>query len=163
MQIFVDMRVSENTLKWLLRFYPPLLLQRIWVKKFEKGFTGAEVKISKSILNINYNRSIFGGSIFSATDAFHPILFHELLANRGIRTVIWVKRSEIEFIKPAYKNLYFKINITEAEILDICTKLSEFGKLLQQNTIEIYDKEQQLCALVKNEVYIRYLHSKPNN
>lgn len=143
-----------------MRFYPPLFLQRIWIKEFEKGFTGVEVKISRSILNLNYNRSIFGGTIFSATDAFHPVLFHELLLKRGIKTKIWVKRSEIEFVKPAYKNLYFKINITEADISRICSTLSEFGKLLQPSTIEICDKDGSLCALVKNEVYIRYLQDK---
>jgi len=143
-----------------MRFYPPLFLQRVWVKKFEKGFTGVEVKISKSILNINYNRSIFGGTLFSGVDPFHPILYHELLSRLGFKTTIWVKRSEIEFIKPAYKNLNFKINITEIEISKICDTLKEFGKVLQPNTIEIFDETGQLCAIVINEIYIRYLQDK---
>jgi hypothetical protein len=154
------MRVSENTLKWLMRFYPPLFLQRIWVKKFYAGFTGVEVKIAKSILNINYNRSIFGGTIFNGVDPFHPILYHEILSRRGYKTTIWVKRAQIEFIKPAYKHLYFKINIPEIEISKICDNLKEFGKVLHPNTIEIHDQSGQLCALVTNEIYIRYLQDR---
>jgi acyl-coenzyme A thioesterase PaaI-like protein len=70
------MVVSEKTLKWIMRFYPPLLLQRIWVIGFDKGFKGVSVKISKSLLNRNYNGSIFGGTIFAAADPFYPVLFN---------------------------------------------------------------------------------------
>ncbi len=62
------MVVSENVLKWALRFYPPLLFQRIWVIRFEKDFKGVSVKINKSLINNNYNNSIFGGTIFAAAD-----------------------------------------------------------------------------------------------
>lgn len=154
------MHVSENTLKWLMRFYPPLLLQRVWVKRFYKNFEGVEVKVAKSLLNINYNKSIFGGTIFNAADPFHPILYHELLSRKGLKTKIWVKRSEIEFVKPAYKNLFFKIEISASELSIICDKLKEFGKVLQTNKIEILDQDGQLCALVTNEIYIRYLENK---
>ena len=50
-RIFTDMVISENMLKWGMRFYPPLFFQRIWVKKFDKGFSGVHVKIFKSFLN----------------------------------------------------------------------------------------------------------------
>ena len=57
------MLVSENVLKWALRFYPPLLFQRIWVIRFTKGFRGVRVKVNRSLINNNYNNSIFGGTI----------------------------------------------------------------------------------------------------
>ena len=47
-----------------------LLVQRIWVQGFDKGFKGVSVKVSKSILNKNFNNSIFGGTIFAAADPF---------------------------------------------------------------------------------------------
>src|ERR1700712_82671 len=110
------MVVSERLLKWAIRFYPPLLLQRIWVVKFDKGFLGAEVKIIKSILNKNYNNTIFGGTLFAAADPFYPLLFYQALVGKGYKIKIWSKSSEIKFIKPGTTNLHFKINITNSNI-----------------------------------------------
>ena len=79
------MKVSEKTLKWVMRFYPPFFFQRIWVQRFHPGFTGVDVKISKSLLNRNYNASIFGGTIFAAADPFYALLFDQLFRRRGDR------------------------------------------------------------------------------
>jgi len=152
------MVVSERALKWAMRLYPPLFLQRIWVKKFEKGFTGVHVKVNRSLLNINYNRSIFGGSIFSAADPFYPILFHEVLRRKGYKTRIWVKRCEVDFIKPGHGDLYFRIGITEADINEVCNTLDAGNKFIKFYPIEIFDKDRQLCTRVLSEIYIRLLN-----
>ena len=83
------MVVSENTLKWLMRLYPPLLFQRIWVRGFDKGFKGVRVRVIKSIFNKNYNGSIFGGTIFAAADPFYPVLFDRVLNNGDRKLKIW--------------------------------------------------------------------------
>lgn len=140
-----------------MRIYPPLLLQRIWVRKFHKGFTGVSVKIARSILNINYNRSIFGGTIFCAADPFYPILFHEILLRRGYKTRIWVKHTEVDFIKPGRTALYLEIRLSMEDIEEVCTVLQSGNKFLKTYSTEVSDKNGQLCALVKNEIYIRHL------
>src|ERR1700748_886149 len=107
------MVVSENLLKWAMRLYPPLFFQRIWVVKFSKGFKGVHVKISKSLLNLNYNNSIFGGTIFSAADPFYPLLFHQVFTHKGYKVIAWSKSAEIQFIKPGLNKLYFKISLSD--------------------------------------------------
>ena len=154
------MQVSERVLKWAMRLYPPLLLQRIWVQNFVRGFTGVQVKINKSLFNINYNRSIFGGSIFSAADPFYPILFHQVLRKRGYKPLIWVKRSEIDFIKPGNKSLYFRISITEHDVAEACSALDAGNKFVKTYPIEIFDIEGQLCSLVHTEIYIKALQKR---
>src|SRR5690606_5763504 len=72
------MKMSERALKWIMRFYPPLMFQRIWVKEFHPEFKGVDVIVLHSLLNRNYNSSIFGGTIFSAADPFYPILFDQI-------------------------------------------------------------------------------------
>lgn len=151
------MIVSENTLKWAMRFYPPLFFQRIWVKKISKGFTGAEVKISRSFLNINYNRSIFGGSIFSASDPFHALLFDQILQRRGFKCQVWLKSSQIRYLKPGRSNLYFTISLSEEEIREAETSLKTVGKFVKAYPINIYNSANELCITVVNEVYIRNL------
>ena len=152
------MAVSENTLKWVMRFYPALFFQRIWVIKFEKRFYGVEVKINKSILNRNYNGSIFGGTIFSATDPFYPVLFYQLLTLKGYNVIVWSKASRIHFLKPAMTDLFFKINIDDKVISKCEQALKTTGKFVKVFVVDIYDKNGQLCVSVSNEIYIRDLH-----
>lgn len=140
-----------------MRFYPPLFFQRIWVKKFHKGFTGVEVKIAKSILNTNYNRSIFGGTIFSASDPFYALLFDQILQRRGFKTRVWLKSAQISYLKPGRTNLYFKIMLTESDIQEAETALKTFGKFVKAFQMEITNSDGEVCAKVINEVYLRNL------
>lgn len=152
------MLVSENTLKWVMRFYPPLLFQRIWVIGFDKGFTGVRVKIAKSLLNKNYNGSIFGGTIFAAADPFYPVLFHQILNKDGKkRLAIWSKSSKIDFLKPGLTSLFFEIKLSEADIAEAYETLIVTGKFEKVFLVEIFNKAGEVCATLMNEVYIRDL------
>ncbi len=152
------MNVNSKTLKWLLRFYPPLFFQRIWVIKFADDFRWVKVKINKSLLNINYNRTLFGGTIFSASDPFYAILFDQILQQKGYKTRVWLKSAHIQYLKPGNTDLYFEINITDEDIAEAEQKLNTEGKFIKTYPIEMYNKEGILCALVQNEVYVRNLH-----
>jgi hypothetical protein len=152
------MKVSANTLKWALRFYPPLFFQRIWVLKFGHDFKSAEVKISKSSLNKNYNKTIFGGTIFSATDPFYALLFDQIFRKKGFKTRVWLKSASIQYLKPGNTDLYFKINVSDEDIKEAEIALNTVGKFVKTFPMEILNKHGEICALVNNEVYLRNLY-----
>ncbi len=152
------MKVSEGMLKWALNLYPPMLFQRITVRRIAKGFMGAEVKIHKSLLNKNYNGTIFGGTLFSATDPFYPVLFHQVLTRKGYKMRVWSLSSAIRFNKPALTSLHFKIVITDKIIADCEEVLHTVGKYTRTFPIDIYDKKGQLCVSVLCKIYIRNLN-----
>lgn len=152
------MKVSANLLKWLLRFYPPLLFQRIWVLNLGKDFRSARVKISRSLLNRNYNRSIFGGTIYAATDAFYPVLFHQIFSHEDYKIIVWLKSAAIQYIKPGMTNLYFDIRISEEQISEARQILDTDGKYIETFPVELYNTDKELCATVLSEVYIRNLN-----
>ena len=149
------MIVSETTLKWVLNFYPPLLFQRIWVRRFHPGFLGVDVKISNSLLNRNYNGSIFGGSIFSATDPFYAVIFDQLMQRRGFKVRVWLKSASIQYLKPGKSTLYFTLKISEEMINDAEECLRKNTKFIKSYPINLYNKNGELCAFVMNEVYLR--------
>lgn len=151
------MVVSESTLKWVMRFYPPLLFQRIWVVKFYPGFRGVKVRIKKSLLNNNYNRSIFGGTIFSAADPFYPVLFHQLFGVKGYRVIVWLKSSQVQYLKPARTALEFDISITDEDVADMEAELIAAGKFVRTYPIDMFDKNGVHCAALQCEVYVRHL------
>jgi len=152
------MKVSANTLKWALRFYPPLFFQRIWVLNFGRDFKTAEVKINKSLLNQNYNKTIFGGTIFSATDPFYALLFDQIFRKKGFNIRVWLKSASIQYLKPGHTDLYFKIIISDEDIEEAETALNTIGKFVKTFPMEISNKEGEICALVNNEVYLRNLY-----
>ncbi|HWD88171.1 MAG TPA: DUF4442 domain-containing protein [Mucilaginibacter sp.] len=151
------MRVSENVLKWAMRVYPPLFFQRIWVIKFEKDFRGVKVKINKSLINNNYNNSIFGGTIFAAADPFYPLLFHQVLTHKGYKVRVWVKSAHIEYLLPGRKDLYFTVTLDDAVIEDVEQTLNKGEKYIKNHPIEMYDKGGELCVTIQCEIYIRNL------
>lgn len=151
------MVVSENTLKWAMRFYPPLLFQRIWVRKVEPGFTGVTVAVHNSIFNRNYNRSIFGGTLFAAADPFYPVLLHQLFSHKGYNVIAWLKSSAIQYLKPARTKLRFSITLSNSDINAIEHSLKHTGKHVEHYPVEMYDEAGELCVTISNEVYLRNL------
>lgn len=141
-----------------MRLYPPLLLQRVWVKRFDKDFRGVQVSIIKSFLNKNYNGSIFGGTIFAAADPFYPVLFDRILQSPERKLKIWSKSSVINYLKPATGNLKFNITITEQQIQEVLGVLNTNGKYEGTFPVEIFSNNNEICASLNNEVYIRDLN-----
>ena len=140
-----------------MRLYPPMLLQRIWVKKIHKGFSGIDVKINRSLFTTNLGSSIFGGTIFSATDPFYALLFGQLMQRKGFRVTVWLKSAQIQYIKPGRTDLHFNIRITEAMIEEAEDSLKRAGKFIKAYPIEIFNTSGELCAAASNEIYIRHL------
>ncbi len=155
------MLLSENALKWVMRLYPPFLFQRIWVRRFEKGFTGVEVKINRCLLNRNYNGSIFGGTIFAAADPFYALLFDQRLQRKGFKPVVWLKSATIQYVKPGRTALFFRISLDEQDVREVETTLTEHGKVVRTYPITIIDRHGDTCAIMHNEVYIRDTGHEP--
>jgi len=152
------MVASEFVVKWAMRLYPPLLFQRILVKRYQKGFRGVEVIIRKSFLNTNHNGAIFGGTIYAAADPFHPMLFYHILVLRGYKVRAWSRSSGIRYFKPGKTDLHFKIDITDTELAACEKQLNLVGKYRKSFVVEIYDKNEVLCASVINEMHISDLN-----
>lgn len=149
------MKASENSIKWLMRLYPPMLLQRIWVQKIHKGFRGADIKINRSLFTLNFGKAIFGGTIFSATDPFYAILFGQILKHKGYNITVWLKSASIQYLKPGRTDLYYSISVTEEMINEVESELNTKGIFVKTYPIEVYSKTGELCAVAKNEIYIR--------
>ncbi|MGY3212352.1 DUF4442 domain-containing protein [Mucilaginibacter sp. HD30] len=154
------MLISAGLLKWALRFYPPLFFQRIWVASIAENFTGLNIKISKSILNSNYNRSIFGGTIFSAADVCYPVLFHQLLSHKGYKIAVWSRSAQIRFLKKSDDKINFTVNLSDGDIKQAEQILNEQGKYNKAYPIIVYNKNGDVCVNMMCEVYIRNLNFK---
>lgn len=148
-------KLSPRMLAWALRLYPPLLCQRIWVRKFYPDFRRVDVVLKRSVFNRNSNGSIFGGTIFSATDPFYALLFEQLVLREGYKPIVWLKSAEIEYLKPARSTIRFSVSISDADWKEALDELRESKRFVKSFPIELYDEEGEIVALVKYEIYIR--------
>ncbi|AFD06517.1 DUF4442 domain-containing protein [Solitalea canadensis] len=158
------MKLSNNSLKWLMRFYPPLFFQRIWVKHISKDFKSIEVKINKSLLNKNYNGTIFGGTIFSAADPFYSIMFWQLFRHKSFKVIGWLKSAEIQYKKPGSTDLTLIFSLTEEDVREAEDALTTIGKFEKAYPVEARNKKGELCAMIYTNVWMRRIqpdeHSK---
>lgn len=140
-------------LRLALNLYPPLFFNRIFVKKISTDYKQMDVVLKKSFLNINYNKSIFGGSIFSACDPFFPIMYYHIFKQKKL--ILWVKNADIQYLNPATSNLYLSFKISNEQIEEIKTSLKKYGKYEINNEVQAIDNENNVCAKAMINVYLR--------
>ena len=121
------------------------------VIKVTKDLLYVKIKIPLSIKNKNYVGSIFGGSLFSATD---PIYMVQLINILKEDYIVWDKDASIKYKQPAKETVYAEFKFTEDEINDIKTKVAEKGELNLEKLLNIVNKDNAVIAEVKKTIYI---------
>ena len=147
------MNFKKFFLKLSLNIFPPLFFNRILLKYISSDYREINVILKKSIFNINYYKSIYGGSIFSACDPYFPIMYYHIFKNRKL--IVWVKSAEINYIKPAYSSLKLNFKIQDSQIKEIEQALFKNGKHEIINEVKAINLENVICAEAKITVYLR--------
>lgn len=110
-----------------------------------------KIKIPLSYKNKNYVGSIFGGSLFSATD---PIYMIQLMQILGKEFVVWDKKTEIKFKRPAYENAFATFEFTTNEINEIIQKVQSENEIDYIKILHITDKNGTVFAELDKTLYI---------
>lgn len=114
--------------KWAMSLYPPLLFNRIVVKSVSKDFLRVEILVKKSILNRNLQGSIFGGTLYSAADPYPAVQYWNALRERGIKCQAWLKKTEVEYLKPANTGIRIVFQLTDIDIQSAISNLEKEGR-----------------------------------
>lgn len=149
------MKLNETGLKWMMRLYPPMLLQRIWVKKVYKNFRGIDIKINRSFFTTNLGKATFGGTLFAAADPFYALLMGQIMRAKGIDVTVWLKSAEIRYLQPAREDCFYSLSITDEMITEAETELRTKGKFVKTYPIEIKNKKNEVVCYVLNEIHVR--------
>ena len=65
---------------------------------------------------MNYNKSGFGGAIYSSLDSIYPIQLIHIL---GDQYVVWDLAGKIDYLKPIFSDVYAKFLLTDQQIKSI--------------------------------------------
>ena len=110
-----------------------------------------KVKIPLSYKNVNYAGSIFGGSMFGATD---PIFMIQLIQILGDDYIVWDKSTFIDFKKPARSAGYVTFEFSPEEIKEIKDTVAKEGRNDIVKLLEIKSKEGEVFARLKKTIFI---------
>ncbi|WP_130733678.1 DUF4442 domain-containing protein [Flavobacterium sp. J27] len=110
-----------------------------------------KVIIRLSYKNRNYVGSMFGGSLFAATD---PIYMIQLMQILGKEYVVWDKATEIKFKRPAYQNAFVTFDFTSDEIQQIIENVKNENEIDLVKPLFITDKNGKVFTEVTKTIYI---------
>lgn len=121
------------------------------VTKVEPDFSSVEVKIPISYKNKNYVGTIFGGSLFAATD---PIYMVQLIQILGKDYVVWDKSSMVKFKRPASSDAYAVFAFSESEINQLKAEISEKKEVDLVKPVLLKSSEGKLFCEIEKVIYV---------
>lgn len=146
---------SERWFRLVLNLYPPFLFGRTRVVRVSPDFRSCTARVKPSFLTRNLEGSIFGGTIFSAADPFHALLYWQVFAHRGVRVQAWLKSARIDYRRPASSDLTFEFELSDEDIDEAQIALDRDGRFAKTFKTEAIDRDGQVCAEIHTEVYLR--------
>ena len=149
------MKIPKLAIKFVLNIFPPLLFNRIVLKEISDDFMQMKVVLRRALFNINFHKTIFGGSIFSACDPYFPTMYYHIFASKGRKLIVWLKSAEIQYLKPADSSLKLDFILKKEDIKKAENTLNKKGKFEIWHTVEAINKKGVVCARAKILIYLR--------
>lgn len=150
-----EFMLRRKTLQLILNIFPPLFFNRIILKEISEDYTYMRVKLRRSILNINFHRTIFGGSIFSAFDPYFPTMYYNIFSLKNRKLEIWLKSANIKYKRPATTHLTLEFRISAEDIKIAEKELNKNGKHEKWHKVLAINKNGIVCAEAEALVYLR--------
>ncbi len=110
-----------------------------------------DVKLPLNWSTKNYVGTIFGGSMFAATDPIYMVMLIKIL---GKDYLVWDKSANIRFKRPGKEMLFAKFLITPEEIADIKSQLEVSKSIDKIYTIELKNEAGKTHAIIEKTLYI---------
>ncbi|WP_235188592.1 DUF4442 domain-containing protein [Catenovulum agarivorans] len=135
-----------------MNIWPPFRYSGIKITELSADYRRTRVELKYRKLNLNANRTQYGGSIFSMTDPIYSLM---LMANLGEKYHVWDKSAYIDFISPGQSTLYTCAELSQQDI-DLILDRTQFGeKHLPVFNLQVFDKQHKLVAKVERTLYVR--------
>ena len=144
-----------KTTKWALNIFPPLFFNRIKITYSSQDFKHLKVKIKYSWINKNIQNSIFGGTILSAIDPYHAVMYWHIFKDMGCPMEVWVKKIEARYTKPAKSDLSLEFKLTDKEIQVAITAMQKENRFEAWHNVDVFDETGEKCAESRILVFIR--------
>lgn len=146
------MRITPRRLATGMSMWAPNLFSGIRIRRFNEDWTHATVELHVNLITRSYVKTAFGGSMSAMTDPyFFMLVMHQL----GRDYVVWDTRGEIEFVKPGRGVLTAEFHVSPEKVTELRERAEGGAKVLEWFETVITDRDGDVVARVRREVYIR--------
>ena len=142
---------SHLLFKWFFNISPMYRRSTGRITSVTRNLSRIEIRIPLSYKNKNYVGTIFGGSLFSATD---PIYMVQLIQLLGRDYVVWDKSSTIKFKRPANSAAYAVFEFTEKEVESIKDDIAKKKEIDLLKIVHLTSKEGKLFCEIEKTIYV---------
>ncbi len=120
--------------------------------------TKVHLRLRLNMWTYNYVGTIFGGSMFSASDPFYMVM---LFRSLGSSFVVWDKSASIKFKKPARTTLFAKLEMTHQVLEEFKVRVKVHGHTTHDFLIQwmdnaggvVHAEMQRHCYIADKEFY----------
>lgn len=138
--------------RWGYNIHPAIRGTGQWITYIASDWRELRVKLPRSWRTRNYVGTIFGGSLYGATDPHYMMMLINIL---GDEYVVWDKAAAIQFKKPGRSTLYARFVVSDDEVEAIKELTAREPSVDRVYTVDLVDAEGVVHATVKKTIYIR--------
>lgn len=121
------------------------------VKFVSRDLMTVKVEIPLNYKNVNYAGSMFGGSMFAATD---PICMIQLIQILGDDYIVWDKSAFIDYKKPARSRVYITFEFTAEEISTIKETVATEGRFDIVKNVDLTSAKGEVFAQLEKTIFV---------
>lgn len=142
---------------WLYRLgfnlFPAFRSTGAWITDIADDWSYLRLKLPLTWRTKNIVGTMFGGSMFAATDPIYMVLLRNRL---GDDYTVWDKAGEIRFRKPGEDTLYAEFHVTDEVVAEIESALDPGASLDRDFSVDLVDADSVVHAEVTKTIYIRH-------
>lgn len=143
---------QSRWMRWKWALFPPWRGTGARVTYIASDYREVRVELPLSWRTRNYVGTIFGGSLYGATD---PVYMIQLMQILGRDYVVWDKAATIRFRKPGRTKLTATFKIDDAEVETIRQLTANGEPTDRVYKVDLVDRDGVVHASIEKTIYIR--------
>lgn len=140
-----------------MSLYPPFLFGGVRVISVAPDFLSCRVRVRRGLLNWNLNRTVFGGTLYSAADPIYVLLFWQHFAHRGTALRVWTHSARVSFLAPVRRQVELRFEIDPQTLARAEAALANEGKFVESLGVAGFDPEEQVAVEIETVVHLARL------
>ncbi|CCH01081.1 hypothetical protein FAES_3072 [Fibrella aestuarina BUZ 2] len=152
---FLQTTRTESAKTWrfrtLMNWYPMFFGTGGKILFWSGDSREVQLRLRRNVWTYNYVGTIFGGSMFAASDPFYMLMLYRILGNEY---VVWDKAASIRFRKPGRTTLYAQFLLTDELIDAIRADVAQHGQTERVLPLAWVDADGTVHAQIERTVYV---------
>ena len=138
-------------LRWGFNWFPAYRATGGRVMHVSADLRRIVVKLPLNRNTRNAVGTLFGGSLYAATDGLHPTL---LMLQLGRDYIVWDKAGAIRYRRPGRAPLFGDFHVSDDDLRAVRARLAADGECEHTFLVELKDRHGLVHTLVERTVYV---------